>query len=208
MTQSILTTGMARCLPKIKTDSLLITLVLWVSLTWAERNHSQNSVVKNQLEENATDQEPVPVSWKRGFRTVSNHTKYLKSLPVSPTSQKSHHFQNASLNESINSGHLKTEDGTFQACEMCLDRDLQGQCLTMSKGSAQQVYSLQKTKRYLVNYKKWNAVCQNWNLFSISWTFRKWEFLFFMLDHVSSILPKAERLQIRQHLWKCAIMWY
>ena len=71
---------MARCLPKIKTDSLLITLVLWVSLTWAERNHSQNSVVKNQLEENATDQETGTGSWKRGFRTVSNHKKYLKSL--------------------------------------------------------------------------------------------------------------------------------
>ena len=163
MTQSILITGMARCLPNIKTDSVFITLVVWVSFALAERNPSQKFVVNSP---------------------------------------------NASQNESINSGHLKTEDGTFQACEMCLDRDLQGQCLTMSKGSAQQVYSLQKTKRYLVNYKKWNAVCQNWNLFSISWTFRKWEFLFFMLDHVSSILPKAERLQIRQHLWKCAIMWY
>ena len=144
---------MARCLPTIKTDSFFITLVVWVSFAWAERNQSQKFVVKNQLRENATDQEAVPVSWKRGFRTVSNHPNYLKSLPQSTTSQK-YHFPNASLNESINSGHLKTEDGTFQACEMCLDRDLQGQCLTMSKGSAQQVYSLQKTKRYLVNYKK------------------------------------------------------
>ena len=137
---------MARCLPNIKTDSVFITLVVWVSFAWAERNQSQKIVVKNQLGENATDLDAVPVSWKRGFRTVSNHKKYLKSLPESPTSQKSHHFQNASLNEFTNSGHLKTEDGTFQACEMCLDRDLQGQCLTMSKGSAQQVYSLSKTK--------------------------------------------------------------
>ena len=132
---------MARCLPKIKTDSVFITLVVWVSFAWAERNQSQKFVVKNQLGENATDQEAVPVSWKRGFRTVSNHANYLKS-------------DIDSINESINSGHLKTEDGTFQACEMCLDRDRQGQCLTMSKGSAQQVYSLSKTKGYLVSCMK------------------------------------------------------
>ena len=137
---------MAKCKPKIKTDFDLVKLVLWGSLALtstligAERNHSQKGVGEDRLED-ATDQEAVPVSWKRGFRAVSNHTVDLKSLP---TTRKANHFRvrNASLNESIHSGELKTEDGLFEACEMCLDWDRQGQCLTMSKGSSQQVCSL------------------------------------------------------------------